>query len=544
MLGKSTGLDLGSHSIKVVELRQSFRSVEVGRLATAPVPPGVAPRDALREAATSLGLVSERVVAALPGDRVARRAMRFPFRDRRRIAQAVPFEVESETPFDLADVFVDWEPVGEAGATAEVVATIVPRAEVAGEIEALRAAGVEPRLLEVEGLALANLAAFVELPGTRLLIDLGHRKTTLCLLVDGAARAARTVPIGGRVLTEGIARERGVDWDEAERIKHRDGVLGADLLPTSPAAERALGRLVRELVRSIGGFESALGMPPEKAIDEITLLGGGARLQRIDEYLAAQLGIRTSRFSVPPGETTGAFLAAGDPLRFAPALALALRGTLRSRTRMNFLMDEFAPRLDLRRFGAQFRSTAVLAAIALVLGLASAIANIAIESRRATVLEAQLAQIWSEVQPGKPPPANVSKALDQALRDAQQRAEFLGIYGGNLSALDVLTEISKLVPKDLAVIFEELSIDGQVVRLRGHTPSYAAVDQLKTALAAFPHFGEIRVSEIQSDAQRGGNNFSVTIGFSKSDDAAGPAQPAPPGAAPKPPAAAPKAARP
>jgi general secretion pathway protein L len=530
MLGKSTGLDLGSHSIKLVELRQSFRSIEVGRVAAVPVPPGVTPFDALRAAAASLGLEGERVVAALPGDCVARRAMRFPFRDRRRIAAAVPFEVESETPFALEEVYVDWEPVGDRGAQSDVVATVVPRARVAEQIESLRGAGAEPRLLEVEGLVLANLAAFVELPGTRLLVDLGHRKTTLCLLVDGAARAARTLPIGSRALTEAIARERNVDWDEAERIKHRDGVLGADLAPTSPGAERALGRLVRELVRTIGGFESTLGMPPEKAIDEITLLGGGARLQRIEEYLSLQLGIRTARFSVPPGETTGAFLAAGDPLRFAPALALALRGTLRSRTRTNFLVGELAPRVDVRRFARQFRSTGILAAIALVLALVSVGVQGALQSRRATALEATLAQIWGEVQPGKPAPDNVSKALDQALRDSQQRAEFLGIYGGSFSALDVLTEISKLVPKDLAVIFEEMSIDGQVVRLRGHTESYAAVDQMKTALAAFPHFGEIRVAEIQADAQRGGNTFSVTIGLSKRSaaDAAAPA-PAPPG---------------
>jgi Tfp pilus assembly protein PilN len=189
------------------------------------------------------------------------------------------------------------------------------------------------------------------------------------------------------------------------------------------------------------------------------------------------------------------------------------------------LKEEFAPRLDVRRWLRPLRSTAVLAAIALVLGLASGVWQIALQSRRATELEAQLGAMWSEVQPGKPVPADVAKSLDQALRASRQRAELLGIYGGAFSALDVLTEISKLVPKDLAVIFEELSIDGQVVRLRGHTPSYAAVDQMKTALAAFPHFGEIRVSEIQSDAQRGGNTFSVTIGLAEPDDGDAPPPP-------------------
>lgn len=516
MLGRSTGLDLGAHSIKVVELRQTLRNVELARLVAAPVPPGTAPLEALRAATVSLGLGSERVVAAIAGDKVARRPMHFPFRDRRRIAQAVPFEVESATPFDLGDVFVDWEPVGDGRTGADVVATVVRREEVASALGALRDAGVETRVLEVEGLALANLATFLDLPGTRLLVDLGHRKTTLCLLVDGVGRAARTIPIGGRLLTEALVRDRKLEWDEAERVKHREGVLGADLAPVSPATARALERLVRELVRSVGGFESTLGMPPEKAIEEITLLGGGARLQRIDEYLGAQLGMRCARLSVPPGDTTGAFLAAGDPLRFAPALALALRGTLRARTRTNFMQAEFAPRLDLQRIARQLRATAILAGIALVLALGVGASRIAVQSRRAAALEAQLAQIWTEAQPGRPVPVDVSKSLEQALRDAQQRADFLGIYGGNLSALDVLTQISKLVPKDLSIILEELSIDGQVVRFRGHTPSFAAVDQLKSALASFPHFGEIRVSEIQADAARGGNTFSVTIGLAPS----------------------------
>jgi general secretion pathway protein L len=533
MLGKSIGLDIGSSSIKLVELRQSLRAVEVARVAAVPVPPGAAPLDLLGEAVETLGLAGERVITAIPGDRVSRRTIRFPFRERRRIGQAVPFEVESETPFDLDQVFVDWDLVADRGTSTEVVATVVPRSEVADRLEALRAAGVETRVLEVEGLALANLVSLLPLPGTRLLVDLGHRKTTLCLLVDGVARAARTLPLGSRALTEAIVREQGVEWEEAERRKCRDGILGPDLAPASAAIERALGRLVRDLVRSVGGFESALGMPPEKAIDEITLLGGGARLQRIDEYLGAQLGIRTARLAVGPGPGTGAFLAAGDPLRFAPALALALRGTLRPRTRSNFLQGEFAPRLDVRRIGRQLRSTTVLAAIAVALGLTTAVTSYVLESRRASALEGRLAAIWTQAEPGKPVPDDVPRALEVALRDAQQRADFLGIYGGHLSALDLLSELSKLVPKDLAVVLEELSIDGQVVRFRAHTSSFAAVDQLKAALAKFPSFGDIRVSEIQTDAARGGNNFSVTIGLvqggASGAPSAAPPPPPPPG---------------
>lgn len=540
MLGRSLGIDVGSHAIKVVELRQTLRGIELVRVHAIPVPPpepgtpapappagagpdpaaqppsGPAPfppeaAAALREWAAGQALAGQRVVVAIPGDRVARRRMVLPFRDRRRIGQAVPFEVENETPFDLEDVFVDWELVGGGPSSAEVVAMVVPRREVALRLAALREAGVAPRVLEVEGLALANLAEWVELPGTRLLLDLGHRKTTLCVTTDGKPRYARTLPIGGRHLTEALAADLGVSLDEAERRKIRDGAIGVG----DAATARALERLARDLVRTLGGLEPVLGVAADKAIDGIVLLGGGARLQRIDAWLTERTGIQAARLAVPPGAPAGALLAAGDPLRLGPALALALRGTLKTRTRTNLLQDEFAPRLDLRRFGRSMRGTALWAALALLLAVAAGANRIALESRRANRLEAELAQLWQQAAPGRPLPADVARALVDTLRQTQQRAELLGIYGGNLSALDLLGEISKLVPPGLAVVFEELSIDGQVVRIRGHTDSFAAVDQLRAALVGFPQFTDIRVSEIQADATRGGNNFSVTISLAK-----------------------------
>jgi len=541
MLGRSLGVDIGSHAIKVVELRQTLRGIELVRVhaipvaapaaaaapapaaepaagepgsaeeaaGPAPYPPEVAA--ALAEWTAGESLAGQRVIVAIPGDRVARRRMVLPFRDRRRIAQAVPFEVESETPFDLDEVFVDWELVGGGPASAEVVATVVPRREVVLRLAALRDAGLAPRVLEVEGLALANLAEWVELPGTRLLLDLGHRKTTLCLTVAGAPRYARTLPFGGRHLTEALAADLGVSLEEAERRKQRDGAIGAG----GPATARALDRLARDLVRTLGGLEPVLGTSADKAIDGIVLLGGGARLQRVDAWLAERTGIPATRLAVAPGSPAGALLAAGDPLRLAPALALALRGTLKARTRTNLMQKEFAPRLDLGRYGRQLRGSAFWAGLALLLAIAAGVNAIALESRRADRLEAELAQIWQQAAPGRPVPEDVTRALMDTLRQTQQRAELLGIYGGHFSALDLLGEISKLVPAKLAVIFEELSIDGQVVRIRGHTDSFAAVDQLKAALAGFPQFTDIRVSEIQADATRGGNNFSVTISLAK-----------------------------
>jgi Tfp pilus assembly protein PilN len=112
-------------------------------------------------------------------------------------------------------------------------------------------------------------------------------------------------------------------------------------------------------------------------------------------------------------------------------------------------------------------------------------------------------------------PGDPVAAMREAVRSAHERADALGVYRGNLSALDLLTEISARVPQDLEVVFEELAIDRQVVRIRGFTKSFEAVDRLRSELSGFEPFSEIQVSEIKDDAKRGGKSFSVTISLAK-----------------------------
>jgi general secretion pathway protein L len=515
MARRILGLDIGSHAVKAVEFRQTLREVEVAQLRSLPLDdPSPELASELREFLQMHDLPTEHVVVSLAGDRVSTRRLSFPFRDRRKIAPAVPFEVEAQVPFDLDDFFVDWEIIGQQAGRTEVTATLAPRSEVALLLETIREAGINPRTVEAEGLVLANLTSIFDLEGTRLLADIGHRKTTLCLCVNGRAAAARTVPIAGLAITEALARERGIGEVEAEGIKIAEGIFGGPGRKESRAAIAVVEGLAREMVRTLGSLETATGISESPDIDEIVLMGGTARQHRLDEFLADRTSLRVSRLAFPAAEMGAALVAGGDPVVFAPAIALALRGSMRARTRMNFRQDEHARRVDLRKLGRELRWTAGLAGLALVLACASAVAHIALESRRAERVEQQTARLYQEAFPGQPAPGSVLAAMKEAVRSAQQRADTLGIYRGNLSALQVLTEISSRVPADLDVIFEELSIDRQVIQIKGHSPSFGSVDRLRAELAKYPPFSEIAVGDITSDARRGGQTFSVRISLS------------------------------
>ncbi|MEE8475241.1 MAG: pilus assembly protein PilM [Myxococcota bacterium] len=519
LLKNILGLDLGSHSLKAVELRQTLRGIEAVSLHSLK---RADPEISLSEFAESLvqahGLSVENVVSAIPGDRISARRLEFPFSERRRLAQAVPFEVDADLPFDLDDFVVDWEVVGGDRARSEVIAAIVRRQEVSDLLGSLRAANCAPQILEAEGLVLANLFPVFDLEGVRLLVDLGHRKSTLCLLMDGRAAATRTIPVGGWALTEALAKDGGLAAEDAERAKIEERWLDAGAPSRLPETAVVLDRIGREIVRTVTSLEPLLAGSGSGTACEVTLFGGTAQLDGIDEYLAEHTGLATARLGLPKaGSDYAGLVAGGPPIVYAPAIALALRGSARARTGMNFRREEFAVRLDLGRLRRDFGWTARFAAVAMVLSLLSFATGNVLDSRRASAMEQEIQELYSAALPGQPVPSNALAGLRDAVHDANERAEFLGVYRGNLSALDVLAEISRRVPEDLDIVLEDLSIDRQTVRMRVHATSFEAADRLGTELATFAPFAHARIGAIETDRNSGGKRFNVTISLAPQD---------------------------
>jgi len=508
LLKNPLGLDLGTHSLKGVEFRQTLRGFEAVQLRTLPRSEAEAPLPELLRRFVELHRFStEDVVVALPGERLSTRRLSFPFTERRRLAKVVPFAVEEDLPFDLEDVVVDWEIVRGDRSHAEVITSIASRAEVSALLALLDEAGCAPRTLEAEGLVLGNLCAVFDLPGRRLLADLGHTTSTICLLVDGRAVATRTFPLGGRHLTEALAGDRGLSLAEAERAKCEEGVFGSSLSDVPPQTAKVLDRFAREILRTQAAVEDLLGGQPP---DELTLFGGTALLGRFDSYLSERTGIPTARLGLPRPESGEGLVAGGPPILFAPAIALALRGTAQATTSMNFRQDEFAVRVDVARALRDFRLTGWIALATLGLAALGFGIETALDARQVGALEAQVGQLYTAAFPA-PVPANPVGALREQVASAHQRADFLGVYRGNLSALDLLTEISRLIPANLEIALEELSIDRQTVRMQVRAKSFQAADRLGTELQRFAPFATARIGAIERDPKGQGMRFNVTI---------------------------------
>ena len=103
-------------------------------------------------------------------------------------------------------------------------------------------------------------------------------------------------------------------------------------------------------------------------------------------------------------------------------------------------------------------------------------------------------------------------ALGSELRAAQDRADFLGLYSGNRSALELLAELSRAIPNDLAIRVTEINIDRNLIRLDVDAEGFEAADRLTTVLSKTPPFEAAKVAgSVKTDRKTGGVSFNVSI---------------------------------
>ena len=509
------GLDVGSHSLKAVELRVSPRSLAPGQFRLHPRLDATSPvAEHIERFIGMHNLPTNQVACALPANKLSTRRLEFPFSDTRRLAQAIPFEIEAETPFDLDDIFVDWNLLSGDRNHGSVAATLTKRAHVAETLEILQSAGCDPHVLEAEGLVLANLAPVFGLEGTHLIVDIGHEKTTFCALQEGRPVLARSIVVGGHAMTESIATEMGLSFEDAEQRKCEAGALGRGAGAASPGVVSIIDRIAREAMRTLEAAESKTGDGPVAREATLTLIGGGARLERIDEFLAKRTGLTTQRLRMPADSNHADLVEGIDPVVFGPALALALRLSGESVTKMNFRQGRYAFRQDFSElFNREFRPTAALAAVFLLLLILSTITTITLQHRRAGRHYDAAAELYSEAFPDRSPtPTNPVSALGGELRAAQDRADFLGLYSGNRSALTLLAELSRTIPTDLAVRITEINIDRNLIRLDVDADGFEAADRLTSVLSQTHPFEGAKVAgSVKTDRRTGGVSFNLSI---------------------------------
>ena len=313
----TVGLDIGSTAIKVVALgakkggglrpviAQSFTAIEPGQEADA--------SGAIKTAVAKLQIPVRTVNLSVSGQWVIMRIVEMPVMKPDEMRQALPFEAQRYLPFSIQDVMVDGVVLGSIDATKMWVLIVACKKELIDRrLDWVRRAGLEPLLIDVDALALANsflsgVNGQQRVEGTRSLINVGAQLTSLVIFQGDAPYLVRDVPWGGDKLIRHVAEQTGLEAGAVQK----ELVQGEASSALQSVLRLASESLVTELQLSFDYFENRFGQPP----DEILVSGGLGQSALFREALKSHLSQTVTPW-IPVQGLSG---------QFAVAYGLALR---------------------------------------------------------------------------------------------------------------------------------------------------------------------------------------------------------------------------
>jgi len=345
------GLDLGSTGMRAILLDKSGDGVVAAGLAAGETGADSAESaPALSNLRRDCGFPLHRVAVALSGRHANLRAGEMPKMGSEEFRKALPYEIEQYLPINPGESVMDFEIQGDSkGDPSKMNALLAAgRADAAKALLELAAgAGLEPGIVDVDELALANMFAFNygDDPAYRdgtCLVNVGNRLTSIIILSDGGFRFARPTMLGGETLTKDLRMEFGLDMWQAEEFKREKGKIvvenspslapsmlekGNNVLRAAEAMMGTLNKLLAEIKRCLDFYETKIDA---RGVARILLCGGGSRLRNLDRFLGDKLELPVEfanpfrKIRVDAG-IPGAGLAVSHAAHFGVAVGLALR---------------------------------------------------------------------------------------------------------------------------------------------------------------------------------------------------------------------------
>jgi type IV pilus assembly protein PilM len=367
----AVGLDIGSHSIKIVSLEKKRNKWTLKDFDVIPFSAGEEEDFSryeswvlatLKEAVGRMGIGGCSVFSTLGGSQVALRKLTFPDMPSAEIKEAARWQGKAAFPFPLEEAMIDIHLLGkvkkEGESQQEVLVAAAQKGVVQQRSAVLEACGLDPVSLTLAPLCLKN--AFLFSPSriggeSAALIDIGNQTTTIAMVQHDDLVFSREVPLGGQDFTRAIidlSRDLNpaahLKTGEAEKIKMDYGVVGSDLLFSQDETtdnglslkslqsymHPVLERLVIEVDRSFGYFKTQVG---EASIDRIFLSGGGALLKGLPETFKRNFNLPVVRYEFWEDLEIGPDLESGRLEAAKPLLSIAVGLVLEDKSPLNLL---------------------------------------------------------------------------------------------------------------------------------------------------------------------------------------------------------------
>lgn len=297
------GLDIGASSIKLVKLEEKGGAFVLTSLGMRELPMEVIVDEEIKDKETIIfnlqSLVEQcdpklkEVAISISGHGVITDKITMDKKSGTEAQQAILFEAEQRSPFDVEDVTMDYHIVNinEDVKKMDVLLVAARNEFLNSYVELIADAGLRPVIVDTDAFAIFNaydLNYEIDPNKVTALMDIGFDTTSITFIKEGLFHSTRDLASGGRIIYNTIMKEFRINQELA--LKTIKGDMGSsidqDMLKATVVT--ASEELISGLEVAFSYFKSTAKVPQ---IDWIVLSGGGALIPFLPEFIQAKLNI-------------------------------------------------------------------------------------------------------------------------------------------------------------------------------------------------------------------------------------------------------------
>jgi type IV pilus assembly protein PilM len=290
--GSVLGVDIGSSSLKVVQLRKDsgrailetygelalgpYGGVEVGQATNLP-PEKI--KETLQDLMRESNVTTNDAGVSIPFSHSLLSLVELPWRENQAEQKTViELEARKYIPVPVTEVQLDWfivpTPLPEGAAPpskVEVLLVAVQNDELASLQTVIRGANLSATFYEIE--IFSTIRSVVDEPTKPVMvIDIGASATKVYVVEHGIVALSHNIPQGGQDVTRTIASAQDFSLEKAEAMKKEHGFITVKEQGYDPKIiELVFSRIFDEARRVLTQYETE----HEKSIASIVLTGGG-----------------------------------------------------------------------------------------------------------------------------------------------------------------------------------------------------------------------------------------------------------------------------
>src|ERR671913_1396216 len=272
-MGKKSlvGLDIGSSSVKAVELNKKGNALQLINLGIENLQPDTIVDGQIMELNNVANVITSiftehqiktsRVAASVSGHSVIVKNIVLPQMSEDELQESFSWHAEEHIPFDISDVNLDYQVTSSSTDALNVLMAACKSDKIANVKQAIQLAGKQPVIIDIDAFALQNCYEVNYRPRAGeivALLNVGAATMNINILNGTRSIFARDASVGGSQYTSLLQRELGLSFDQAEGVKRGMALPdGVEPRPIQPIIETVSETLALEVKKTVDFYRSS-----------------------------------------------------------------------------------------------------------------------------------------------------------------------------------------------------------------------------------------------------------------------------------------------